>query len=166
MEDLLSFLFFIAIVVLNGLFQNYKRKTRRQNQPPPNLPDLPKKIPQQSPKPERTLDYMMAQPKEKNTASVIYTEPEFIKEEPVNQYDINNVYQEYLQKKESYQKENTVADYIKRTQIQSTDTKKKMQIDIEREHIMNAIMYAQVLEMPKSVYYLKRYGIKRIIHKD
>ena len=48
----------------------------------------------------------------------------------------------------------------------STDEKKKVQIDIAHESIMNAIMYAQVLEMPKSVYYLKRYGIKRIIHKD
>ena len=59
-----------------------------------------------------------------------------------------------------------VKDYIQKTEIKSTDEKKKVQIDIAHESIMNAIMYAQVLEMPKSIYYLKRYGIKRIIHKD
>ena len=170
MEDLLSFLFFVAIIVLNGLFQNARRKARRQNQPPPIPLDLPKEPQPQPVKSERTLDYMMAKPQESHDKPVVYTEPEFIlepvKEEPVVQYDINNVYQEYLQQKKQYRQENAPTDYIQRTQIRSADTKKKMQIDIERENIMNAIMYAQVLEMPKSVYYLKRYGIKRIIHKD
>lgn len=170
MEDLLSFLFFVAIIVLNGLFQNARRKARRQNQPPPIPPDLSKEPQPQSAKSERTLDYMMAKPQESYDKPAVYTEPEFIpetvKEEPAVQYDINNVYQEYLQQKKQYRQENASTDYIQRTQIRSADTKKKMQIDIERENIMNAIMYAQVLEMPKSVYYLKRYGIKCIIHKD
>ncbi|WP_303997459.1 hypothetical protein [Megamonas hypermegale] len=170
MEDLLSFLFFVAIIVLNGLFQNARRKACRQSQPPPIPPDLPKEPQPQPAKSERTLDYMMAKPQESHDKPVVYTEPEFIpdpvKEEPAVQYDINNVYQEYLQQKKQYRQENAPTDYIQRTQIRSADTKKKMQIDIERENIMNAIMYAQVLEMPKSVYYLKRYGIKRIIHKD
>ena len=43
---------------------------------------------------------------------------------------------------------------------------KKIQIDIEKEHIIKAITYAQVLEQPKSLQYLKRFGIKRVIHKD
>lgn len=164
MEDLYSFLFFVAIIVLNGLFQNAKRKARKKktNLPPPQ--DMPQ-IPKQKQKQEQTLDYMMAKPTQKQTVEAIYTEPEFIKEEPVIQRDINNVYQEYLKRNDEYQK-NKDKDYIQQTQIETNDTKKKMQINIEREHIMNAIMYAQVLEMPKSVYYLKRYNIRRIIHKD
>lgn len=170
MDDVYSFLFFIAIIVINIVFQNAKKKSRRTKQklppiePPKDLPNRQENLPSAE---NRTLDYMMAKPKAENNkkdTTVIYTEPEFIKEEREPQF--SNVYQEYLKQKEAHLRREAETDYMQSTKTQSDDTKKKMQIDIAHEHIMNAIMYAQVLETPKSIHYLKRYGIRRIIHKD
>ena len=77
--------------------------------------------------------------------------------------DLQNRYQEKLK----HNKTNLQAkDFIQQTEIKAVDKDKKIQIDIEKENIIKAITYAQVLEQPKSLQYLKRFGIKRVIHKD
>ena len=54
----------------------------------------------------------------------------------------------------------------KQQEIKYLGNNNNLQIDIEKKHIMQAITYAQVLERPKSLEYLKRFGIRRIVHKD
>lgn len=77
--------------------------------------------------------------------------------------DLQNRYQEKLKQNRTNLQ---AKDFIQQTEIKAVDKDKKIQIDIEKEHIIKAITYAQVLEQPKSLQYLKRFGIKRVIHKD
>ena len=173
MDGLYSFLIFVVIIVINMLFQRAKNKARYQKRKlPPKVykEDFPPEQEKNPTRGERPLDYMMVRPKAQNVDKTeVYTESEIVEEkisvEPQKD-DVNNIYQEYLKQKEQQLHHKEMKDYIQNTEIKSTDEKKKVQIDIAHESIMNAIMYAQVLEMPKSIYYLKRYGIKRIIHKD
>lgn len=60
----------------------------------------------------------------------------------------------------------TTVDFIQQQEIKSLGNSNNLQIDIEKKHIMQAITYAQVLERPKSLEYLKRFGIRRVVHKD
>lgn len=113
---------------------------------------------------------MMAKPKVNNDNIEIVAND--LQQEKINdlaQYidkyeqDLQNRYQEKLK----HNKTNLQAkDFIQQTEIKAVDKDKKIQIDIEKEHIIKAITYAQVLEQPKSLQYLKRFGIKRVIHKD
>lgn len=113
---------------------------------------------------------MMAKPKVNNDNIEIVAND--LQQEKINdlaQYidkyeqDLQNRYQEKLK----HNKTNLQAkDFIQQTEIKAVDKDKKIQIDIEKENIIKAITYAQVLEQPKSLQYLKRFGIKRVIHKD
>ena len=113
---------------------------------------------------------MMAKPKVNNDNIEIVAND--LQQEKINdlaQYidkyeqDLQNRYQEKLNQNRTNLQ---AKDFIQQTEIKAVDKDKKIQIDIEKEHIIKAITYAQVLEQPKSLQYLKRFGIKRVIHKD
>ena len=113
---------------------------------------------------------MMAKPKVNNdNIEIVANDLQQEKINDLTQYidkyeqDLQNRYQEKLK----HNRTNLQAkDVIQQTEIKAVDKDKKIQIDIEKEHIIKAITYAQVLEQPKSLQYLKRFGIKRVIHKD
>ena len=113
---------------------------------------------------------MMAKPKVNNDNIEIVAND--LQQEKINdlaQYidkyeqDLQNRYQEKLKQNRTNLQ---AKDFIQQTEIKAVDKDKKIQIEIEKEHIIKAITYAQVLEQPKSLQYLKRFGIKRVIHKD
>lgn len=113
---------------------------------------------------------MMAKPKVNNdNIEIVANDLQQEKINDLTQYidkyeqDLQNRYQEKLKQNRTNLQ---AKDFIQQTEIKAVDKDKKIQIDIEKEHIIKAITYAQVLEQPKSLQYLKRFGIKRVIHKD
>ena len=61
-------------------------------------------------------------------------------------------------------------DFIQQQEIKTpsfdNNTNTSVQIDIEKKHILQAIMYAQVLGAPKSLNYFQHFGIRRVVNKD
>lgn len=169
MEGLAPFLLFLFFMIVN-IYTSQKRREqkKKQRQEFPDIYDNP--LPR--PKKEKNLDYMMAKPKikdvnlnDRNVQIDLNKENVDKLANRTNEYEqiLQNKYQEKLHQNKNISQ---AKDYIQQTEIKAIDKDKKIQIDIEKEHIMNAIMYAQVLEQPKSLQYLKRFGIKRIVHKD
>ena len=108
---------------------------------------------------------MMAKPKVNNDNIEIVAND--LQQEKINdlaQYidkyeqDLQNRYQEKLKQNRTNLQ---AKDFIQQTEIKAVDKDKKIQIDIEKEHIIKAITYAQVLEQPKSLQYLKRFGDRK-----
>lgn len=188
MEGLAPFLFFIALIIINVIAGSAKRKKRQQQQQQ-QMPEQAQEVPQAQeqsapvestePKQTRPLDYMMSKPKgSENPDKVSYKEPvqTIVINSPSNYQEIsvdkqdlswqaNDKYQTYLERarlKQDEQQDNP--DVIRNSEI--SDKNKKLAISIEKQQIMQAITYAQVLEQPKSLAYLKRFGIKRVVHKD
>lgn len=156
-----------------------------------NLPNEPQTVQTektQQNKQTNTLDYMMSAPKQQDDER-IYREPEIYRE-PVQvekQSEISHStmsasstdrkivddVEQFLRRYQDYTERvnaNKTAvvsnkDYIQQGEITS-DKSRKLQINIEKQQIIQAITYAQVLEPPKSLQYLKRFGIRRIMHKD
>lgn len=170
MEGLGPFLVFIAIMFVNVYTSNKRKKQKRQSQIPSDVAiNTQAKTKEITPNTKKHLDYMMAKPKtvkvKSATAQPVFTD----KEEPlvenitiVNIQDKNQVVvDESLHKKAIINQEIIEQDKTKMPKRDST-----VHIDIEKENIMKAIMYAQVLERPKSLDYLKRFGIYRQKHKD
>lgn len=184
MEGLAPFLFFIALIIINVLAGSAKKKRQQQQQQlPPDMEepthreDIPIqiKMPQQtSEAPKRPLDYMMSKPQRKRqtpepTQTISINTPTQYQEIPVDTQELswqaNDKYQAYLQRnkfKQEIKQDNP--DVIRANEI--SDKQRKLAINIEKQQIMQAITYAQVLEQPKSLQYLKRFGIKRVMHKD
>ncbi len=188
LKEIFPILFFVLWFVFSLLGKSKKKPPEQTGN------DLPEYIPPQpSPREEsrdssqpkskgkRSLDYMMAKPKQKQDD--VYTEevPEQIvitetmmnssRQEPLRETvaeHMNNVYQDYLgrHKLRDFERTDEKLDAIQAGEIKSVDKKEKMRINIEKQQIMQAITYAQVLEQPKSLQYLKRFGIKRVVHKD
>lgn len=163
-------MFFVLFIILN-IYTGKKRKEQRKRQQQENS-EIYNNPPTTS-KNKKNLDYMMAKP----TTNEITLDKESIPQN-LEQQKIESL-RPYIDEDTSSLSDNhqekfilphqiysSTKDYIQQTEIKTLDKEKIIQIDIEREHIMNAIMYAQVLEQPKSLAYLKRFGIKRIIHKD
>lgn len=188
------FIFFIIWMAASILKASKKKKQQRRpdtgedpvifdQQPDPKQPPIiiaPQ--PQQQEQPagqHKTLDYMMAKPKEdERDEAQVYRESEpqhtAAAEIPAAAADVlaqvQDDYKNYLArqrfaaevKADAPEKE---LDYIQRTEIASEQAA-KLRISIEKQQITQAITYAQVLEQPKSLQYLKRFGIRRVIHKD
>lgn len=159
MEGLAPFLLFLFFMIIN-IYTGQKRREqkKKQKQEFPDIYDNPP--PRQNKK--RNLDYMMAKPKVNNDNIEIVAND---LQQYIDKYeqDLQNRYQEKLKQNRTNLQ---AKDFIQQTEIKAVDKDKKIQIDIEKEHIIKAITYAQVLEQPKSLQYLKRFGIKRVIHKD
>lgn len=160
----LLFLFFMIINIYTG--QKHREPKKKQKQEFPDIYDNPPPRKNR----EKNLDYMMAKPKVNNDNIEIVAND--LQQEKINdlaQYidkyeqDLQNRYQEKLKQNRTNLQ---AKDFIQQTEIKAVDKDKKIQIDIEKEHIIKAITYAQVLEQPKSLQYLKQFGIKRVIHKD
>lgn len=191
-DKLGPFIFFIIWMAASILKASRKKKQPRrpdegddtaaagsppiQNQPP--IITAPQQQ-EQTAEQHKTLDYMMAKPKEdKPEDARIYRESEpqhtAAAEKPDAAADVlaqvQDDYKNYLAqqrfaaevKADAPEKE---LDYIRRTEIASEQAA-KLRISIEKQQITQAITYAQVLEAPKSLQYLKRFGIRRVIHKD
>lgn len=158
MEGLAPFLLFLFFMIIN-IYTGQKRREqkKKQKQEFPDIYDNPP--PRQNKK--RNLDYMMAKPKVNNDNIEIVAND--LQQEKINDLaQYIDKYEQDLQNRTNLQ----AKDFIQQTEIKAVDKDKKIQIDIEKEHIIKAITYAQVLEQPKSLQYLKRFGIKRVIHKD
>lgn len=196
MEGLAPFLFFILLIIFNIIAGSARKKKRQQQQQQnqqqePNQPaqveqpQQPVEIqqqeqPQQPPsEPTRPLDYMMSKPKNEQqpaeapqpepVQTIVIDTPNQYQEIPVDKEDLSwqvqDKYKSYLERtrlKQDEQIDNP--DVIRDSEI--SDKTSKININIEKQQIMQAITYAQVLERPKSLQYLKRFGIKRIVHKD
>lgn len=169
MEGLAPFLLFLFFMIVN-IYTSQKRREQKKKQRQ-EFPDIYDNLPPR-PKKEKNLDYMMAKPKikdvnlnDRNVQIDLNKENVDKLANRTNEYEqiLQNKYQEKLHQNKNISQ---AKDYIQQTEIKAIDKDKKIQIDIEKEHIMNAIMYTQVLEQPKSLQYLKRFGIKRIVHKD
>lgn len=192
MEGLAPFLFFILLIIFNIMAGSARKKKRQQqqqqNQPEQaEQPQQPVEIqqsqqPQQPPsEPTRPLDYTMSKPKnEQQTVEAPQPQPEPVQTIVI---DTPNQYQEIPVDKEdlSWQVQDKYKSYLERTRLKQdeqidnpdvirdneiSDKTSKININIEKQQIMQAITYAQVLEQPKSLQYLKRFGIKRVVHKD
>ncbi len=188
LKEFFPILFFVLWFVFSLLGKSKKKQSGQtgndlpEHIPPQPLPekrneDIP---PQSSRKSKRSLDYMMAKPKRKQ--DTVYREEQPLeiavddisvlsKTEPQKETvaeHMNNVYQDYLDRRKlrNFEQEDEILDAIQAGEIKSTDKKEKLRINIEKQQIMQAITYAQVLEQPKSLQYLKRFGIKRVVHKD
>lgn len=192
-DKLGPFIFFIIWMAASILKASKKKKQPRrppvdeepvifdqpaeQKQPPIIIAPQPQQ--KQTAEQHKTLDYMMAKPKEdKPEDARIYRESEPQHTAPAENPDaaadtlaqVQDDYKNYLAqqrfaaevKADVPEKE---LDYIRRTEIASEQAA-KLRISIERQQITQAITYAQVLEAPKSLQYLKRFGIRRVIHKD
>lgn len=158
MEGLAPFLLFLFFMIIN-IYTGQKRREqkKKQKQEFPDIYDNPP--PRQNRK--RNLDYMMAKPRGNNDNIEIVAND--LQQEKINDLaQYIDKYEQDLQNRTNLQ----AKDFIQQTEIKAVDKDKKIQIDIEKEHIIKAITYAQVLEQPKSLQYLKRFGIKRVIHKD
>lgn len=158
MEGLAPFLLFLFFMIIN-IYTGQKRREpkKKQKQEFPDIYDNPP--PRQNR--EKNLDYMMAKPKVNNDNIEIVAND--LQQEKINDLaQYIDKYEQDLQNRTNLQ----AKDFIQQTEIKAVDKDKKIQIDIEKEHIIKAITYAQVLEQPKSLQYLKRFGIKRVIHKD
>ena len=158
MEGLAPFLLFLFFTIIN-IYTGQKRREpkKKQKQEFPDIYDNPP--PRQNRK--RNLDYMMAKPRGNNDNIEIVAND--LQQEKINDLaQYIDKYEQDLQNRTNLQ----AKDFIQQTEIKAVDKDKKIQIDIEKEHIIKAITYAQVLEQPKSLQYLKRFGIKRVIHKD
>ncbi len=84
----------------------------------------------------------------------------------INQY-LKKVYEYAPVKSNTKRNQPDIAmDYVRQGEIKSNEKERKIKINIEKQQIMQAITYAQVLEQPKSITYLKHFGIKRITRKD
>lgn len=170
MEGLAPFLLFVLFMILN-IYTGKKRQEQRKRQQQEN-PEIYNNPPTTS-KNKKNLDYMMAKPTTKEIMLDKESILQNLKQQKIDssaQYideytcSLSNNHQEkFILPPKNF---SPTKDYIQQTEIKNLDKEKTIQIDIEREHIMNAIMYAQVLEQPKSLAYLRRFGIKRIIHKD
>ena len=194
MEGLAPFLFFILLIIFNIMAGSARKKKRQQqqqqqeqNQPEQaEQPQQPVEIQQQQPQqppsePTRPLDYMMSKPKnEQQPVEAPQPQPEPVQTIVI---DTPNQYQEIPVDKEdlSWQVQDKYKSYLERTRLKQdeqidnpdvirdseiSDKTSKININIEKQQIMQAITYAQVLEQPKSLQYLKRFGIKRVVHKD
>ena len=192
-DSLGPFIFFI-IWMAASIFKAAKKKKQPRRPPageepvifdqptePKQPPIITAPMPQQEhpAEPHKTLDYMMAKPKEdKRDEAQVYRESEpqhtAAAEIPASAADVlaqvQDDYKNYLAqqrfaaevKADAPEKE---LDYIQRTEIASEQAA-KLRISIEKQQITQAITYAQVLEQPKSLQYLRRFGIRRVIHKD
>ncbi|MBS7213109.1 MAG: hypothetical protein KH045_11305 [Megamonas funiformis] len=137
--------------------QKRREPKKKQKQEFPDIYDNPP--PRQNRK--RNLDYMMAKPRGNNDNIEIVAND--LQQEKINDLaQYIDKYEQDLQNRTNLQ----AKDFIQQTAIKALDKVNKILIDIEKEHIIKAITYAQVLEQPKSLQYLKRFGIKRVIHKD
>ncbi|WP_278742700.1 hypothetical protein [Megamonas funiformis] len=158
MEGLAPFLLFLFFMIIN-IYTGQKRREpkKKQKQEFPDIYDNPP--PRQNRK--RNLDYMMAKPRGNNDNIEIVAND--LQQEKINDLaQYIDKYEQDLQNRTNLQ----AKDFIQQTAIKALDKVNKILIDIEKEHIIKAITYAQVLEQPKSLQYLKRFGIKRVIHKD
>ena len=195
MESLAPFLFFILLIIFNIMAGSARKKKRQQQQQqeqnqPENQPaqaeqpqqpvEIQQQQPQQPPsEPTRPLDYMMSKPKSEQqpveapqpepVQTIVIDTPNQYQEIPVDKEDLSwqvqDKYKSYLERtrlKQDEQIDNP--DVIRDSEI--SDKTSKININIEKQQIMQAITYAQVLEQPKSLQYLKRFGIKRVVHKD
>lgn len=193
-DSLGPFIFFIIWMAASILKASKKKKQQRrppageepvifeQQTEPKQPPIITAPMPHQEQPAEqhRTLDYMMAKPKEdRRDEAQVYRESEpqrtaTAEEIPDSAADVlaqvQDDYKNYLAqqrfaaevKADAPEKE---LDYIQRTEIASEQAA-GLRISIERQQITQAITYAQVLEQPKSLQYLRRFGIRRVIHKD
>ncbi len=188
LKEFFPILFFVLWFVFSLLGKSKKKPSGQTgNDLPEYIPPQPSPeeqygdVPKQKEKGKRSLDYMMTKPKRKRDA--VYTEEQptelaasettvvLPKPEPSRETvaeHMNNVYQDYLDRRKlhNFEREDEIVDAIQAGEIKSTDKKEKLRINIEKQQIMQAITYAQVLEQPKSLQYLKRFGIKRVVHKD
>lgn len=145
MEGLAPFLLFLFFMIIN-IYTSQKRREqkKKQRQEFPDIYDNP--TPRMNK--EKNLDYMMAKPKvnESNIKFVL----DDVQQEKINKLTQNiNVYEQALQNR--YQDKNILRtkDFIQQTEIKTIDKDKKIQIDIEKEHVMKAIMYASSLRATK-----------------
>lgn len=158
MEGLAPFLLFLFFMIIN-IYTGQKRREQKKKQKQ-EFPDIYDNPPPRQNR-EKNLDYMMAKPKVNNDNIEIVAND--LQQEKINDLaQYIDKYEQDLQNRTNLQ----AKDFIQQTEIKAVDKDKKIQIDIEKEHIIKAITYAQVLEQPKSLQYLKRFGIKRVIHKD
>lgn len=193
--DLGPFLFFLLFMALNIISDKKRKQKRRQRQtdippiidnPTPKIPRR-KKVPidivnintkeQEKPKVDITkvfqdlikLEVEETKPSEHNIETTVYTEKPKVSSLPLTTEN-NDAYA--TPKTSNYTSQNivkpqsTTVDFIQQQEIKSLGNNNNLQIDIEKKHIMQAITYAQVLEQPKSLEYLKRFGIRRVVHKD
>ena len=165
MEGLFSFVFFILLIALNIFMQGAKKKAKKRQQLPqqqlPPQQNYPKKIQDISKDLPKKNDKVQNFPQiNTEDISLDYIAPKL---EPVIIKEDN--FKEYLSKKNTLQ-DNSEVDFIRQTEIKAMDKEQALKISIEKQQILQAITYAQVLEKPKSLQYLKRFAIKRISHKD
>lgn len=193
--DLGPFLFFLLFMALNIISDKKRKQKRRQRQtdippiidnPTPKIPRR-KKVPidivnintkeQEKPKVDITkvfqdlikLEVEETKSSEHNIETTVYTEKPKISSLPLTREN-NDTYA--TKESSNYTSQNivkpqaTTVDFIQQQEIKSLGNSNNLQIDIEKKHIMQAITYAQVLEQPKSLEYLKRFGIRRVVHKD
>lgn len=120
-----------------------------------------------TPKAERKLDYMMAKPK---NIDLYNQSPILTKSEDLHRIESAeiNIKKDFEYANNNLDTQNSVSNksVIEQTEIKTTEKDTSVHIDIEKENILKAITYAQVLEQPKSLNYLKRFGIYRRNHKD
>ncbi len=182
LKEFFPILFFVLWFVFSLLGKSKKKPPEQTgNDLPEYIPPQPRDSSQPRSKGKRSLDYMMAKPKQKQDDVYMEEVPEQIvitettmnssRQEPLRETvaeHMNNVYQDYLgrHKLRDFERTDEKLDAIQAGEIKSVDKKEKMRINIEKQQIMQAITYAQVLEQPKSLQYLKRFGIKRVVHKD
>lgn len=159
---------FVLFMIIN-IYANTKRREQKKQTPQ----NFPKKYNNPKPQEQKNLDYMMAKPKindidKNNEITKINSKNNTVNSSIPSFNEYGQVLQNNYLTKTTTNNEISppLKDYIQQTEIQTSNKEKNIQINIEHEHIFKAIMYAQVLEQPKSFSYLKRFGIKRIIHKD
>lgn len=170
MEGLGPFLVFIAIMFVNVYTSNKRKKQKGQAKIPSEIAiNTEVKTKQVPPNTKKHLDYMMAKPKDIKDKSdnepIIFTSVEEPKAEKINIFNVQDKKQ-IVEDESLYKKDIDNQDVIEQTEIKTAKQNSPVHIDIEKENIMKAVMYAQVLERPKSLDYLKRFGIYRQTHKD
>ncbi len=193
-DSLGPFIFFI-IWMAASIFKAAKKKKpkRRPNAGDdtviigsPSEPSQPpviivKKQPEhQSAQPQQTtLDYMMSKPKADKAQDVYReTEPENAAADKLPDLDteaqqavwqqMQDDYKDYLAQQRfaaEVKADSSDKDYIQQTEI-SSEQAARLRISIEKQQIIQAVTYAQVLEQPKSLLYLKRFGVRRVLHRD
>ena len=132
---------------------------------------------------QATLDYMMSKPKTDSVQdSQVYreTEPQITAADKLPDLEteaqqavwqqMQNDYKDYLAQQRfaaevKADSPDKALDYIQQTEI-SSEQAARLRISIEKQQIIQAVTYAQVLEQPKSLQYLKRFGVRRVLHRD
>lgn len=150
----------LALFIISSLGDNKKKEPSQKRLPPIKNPAP---VSQRVSKQKKTYDYMLNKTATKSTKNV----PDSIEEEKSTAAPAPISTSENISAKMPMASSSTLFDSSMQAPSaadsfsETSAVKPQLSIDIHRQAVLQAIIYAEVLSPPKSLKYLTRFGIKR-----